>query len=116
MLGNNFILGTPLYLPIEILTGKEYSSKCDVFSVGVILFEMIFGQHPFYHKKKLSGIPSLINELRNCPLRFPDQPKIDKNVRILIEKMLGISEQERFAWEEVFSCDYFMQKEREKKE
>jgi len=43
MLGFNLIIGTPLYLPIEILTGKEYSSKCDVFSVGVILFEMIFG-------------------------------------------------------------------------
>ena len=72
MLGFILIIGTPLYLPIEILTGKEYSSKCDVFSVGVILFEMIFGQHPFYHKKKLSGIPSLISELKNSPLKFPE--------------------------------------------
>lgn len=37
------MLGTPLYLPIEILTGKKYSSKCDIFSVGIILFEMLYG-------------------------------------------------------------------------
>lgn len=71
------MLGTPLYLPVEILSGKEYSSKCDVFSVGIILYELIFGVHPFYHKKKLSGIPSLINELKHSPLKFPDLPKID---------------------------------------
>ena len=56
------LLGTPYYLPIEILTGEKYSSKCDVFSVGIVLYEMvnflylikidskfkIFGKHPFY--------------------------------------------------------------------
>jgi len=35
-------LGTPFYLPIEILTGEKYSSKCDVFSVGIVLYEMVF--------------------------------------------------------------------------
>ena len=55
------MLGTPLYLPIEILSGKEFSSKCDVFSVGIILYEMIYGFHPFYHGKRLSGIPSLVH-------------------------------------------------------
>jgi hypothetical protein len=35
------------------------------------MYEMIFGNHPFYYKKKLSGIPSLINELKNSPLIFP---------------------------------------------
>lgn len=96
------MLGTPLYLPLEILTGKEYSSKCDVFSVGIILYELIFGQHPFYHRKKLSGIPSLIHELKNSPLRFPDSPKIDPQVKDLIEHMLGIVESERYSWEDIF--------------
>jgi serine/threonine protein kinase len=35
------LLGTPYYLPIEILTGEKYSSKCDVFSVGIVLYEMV---------------------------------------------------------------------------
>jgi serine/threonine protein kinase len=28
-------------MPIEILIGEKYSSKCDVFSVGIILYEMV---------------------------------------------------------------------------
>jgi serine/threonine protein kinase len=35
------LLGTPYYLPIEILTGEKYSSKCDVFSVGIVLYELV---------------------------------------------------------------------------
>ena len=57
------MLGTPFYLPIEILTGEKYSSKCDVFSVGIVLYEMvnftwikIYGKHPFYSDKKISSI------------------------------------------------------------
>ena len=42
------LLGTPLYLSIEILTGEKYSSKCDVFSVGILLYEMLYGAHPFF--------------------------------------------------------------------
>lgn len=55
------LLGTPFYLPIEILTGEKYSSKCDVFSVGIVLYEMvnnlifqIYGKHPFYADKKIT--------------------------------------------------------------
>ena len=73
---------------------------------------MIFGQHPFYHNKKLAGIPSLVNELRNSPLKFPDLPKIDGNVRTLIARMLGITEVSRYSWDEVFTCEYFLQKEK----
>jgi len=47
-------------MPIEILMREKYSSKCDVFSVGIILYEMLYGQHPFFYKNQLSGIPSLI--------------------------------------------------------
>ena len=57
------LLGTPYYLPLEILTGEKYSSKCDVFSVGIVLYELvwvliqIFGKHPFYSGKKMLSIP-----------------------------------------------------------
>jgi len=43
-------LGTPYYLPVEILGGKKYSGKCDIFSVGVVVYELIFGYHPFFYK------------------------------------------------------------------
>ena len=102
-------------MPVEILSGQKYSSKCDVFSVGIILYELIFGVHPFYHKKKLSGIPSLINELKNSPLKFPEQPKIDPVIKDLIENMLGIYENQRYSWEDIFNHPYFIEKEKKNK-
>ncbi len=39
--------GSPLYMAPEILKCKFYDSKVDLWSVGVILHEVIFGYAPF---------------------------------------------------------------------
>lgn len=39
--------GTPITMAPEILKGKPYDKKCDVWSLGVILFQLIFGKLPF---------------------------------------------------------------------
>ena len=57
-------LGTPFYIPVyyinlivfmlffrEMLSKSPYSSKCDVFSLGIVIFELLFGYHCFYHNK-----------------------------------------------------------------
>jgi len=36
-------LGTPLYASPDVLLGNLYSSKTDIWSMGVILFEMLYG-------------------------------------------------------------------------
>ena len=39
--------GTPIYASPEQLMNEKYSSKCDVWSGGVLLFFIYFGYHPF---------------------------------------------------------------------
>lgn len=39
--------GTPHYMAPEVLLSSNYSAKCDVWSIGVILFEMVTGSNPF---------------------------------------------------------------------
>jgi serine/threonine protein kinase len=39
--------GTPLYAAPNILLKEEYSVKCDVFSMGLMLYELLTGVHLF---------------------------------------------------------------------
>lgn len=39
--------GTPLYAAPDILQKKDYSVKCDVFSLGLMIYEMLAGKHLF---------------------------------------------------------------------
>jgi serine/threonine-protein kinase ULK2 len=41
------LCGSPLYMAPEILQGRKYDAKADLWSVGTILFEMIIGRPPF---------------------------------------------------------------------
>lgn len=54
-------LGTPFYMAPQLLKGQKYSSKCDVWSVGVIYYELLYGTHPW----KGTNIHHLISNIQN---------------------------------------------------
>ena len=43
--------GSPIYIAPEILQKQNYSKKVDFYALGVLLYETITGQPPFYHKQ-----------------------------------------------------------------
>lgn len=47
---NGTLCGTLLYLAPELVLGKPYGHKVDVFSYGLILYEAITGRHLFADK------------------------------------------------------------------
>ena len=54
------ILGTPGYMPPEQLRGNEVDARADIFSFGVLLYELASGAHPFTSSNPASTIARVL--------------------------------------------------------
>jgi calcium-dependent protein kinase len=43
------VAGSPYYIAPEIISNKPYDKRCDLWSLGVILFLLLSGELPFHH-------------------------------------------------------------------
>ena len=71
MLGDNLytntMLGSPLNMAPEILAGKDYTNKADIWSIGVCFYELLFGKNPYTAK----SIVDLLKKIKSTPFQVP---------------------------------------------
>ncbi|CAD8154731.1 unnamed protein product [Paramecium pentaurelia] len=93
--------GTPLYMSPQILTSqisRQYSTKTDIWSLGIIFYEVLYGQTPW----KASSIQELMIKIQTVPIKFPAIPRVSDQMKQIISKMLKVDEKDRMSWEELF--------------
>lgn len=96
------ICGSPLYMAPEIIKTKNYTIKSDIWSFGVIIYEMIYGYTPF----RANNIYTLINSIDKYEIKFP-KGKISINCINLLKKMLVKEPEYRINWDNLFIHDWF---------
>eukprot|EP00899_Mesostigma_viride_P012053 jgi/Mesvir1/20849/Mv07940-RA.1 len=70
------LCGTLDYLPPEMVEGKDHGTNVDVWSLGVLLFEFLFGEAPF----EAVGHAATYRRIVNVDLKFPALTKCDSVV------------------------------------
>jgi len=65
------VFGTPSYMSPEQVVGKEIDARSDIFSVGILLFEMISGSKPFQGDNIVSISHAIMNVNPVMPQQMP---------------------------------------------
>jgi len=91
------MLGSPLYMAPEVLRGESYTSNADIWSLGVILYEMLVGRCPF----ESNSIANLISKIEETNLGL-DELQVSQSTKLLIQKCLQKDQKNRLKWDSLF--------------
>lgn len=88
------IVGTPFYMSPEQCEGRTVDNRSDIYSLGIILYEMLAGKPPF-GGSNLLGV--LYQHVNNPPPNLRERaPRVPEAVVSVIERMLEKAPETRF--------------------
>ncbi|XP_031669983.1 serine/threonine-protein kinase ULK3 isoform X1 [Oncorhynchus kisutch] len=92
--------GSPLYMAPEMVCRRQYDSRVDLWSVGVILYETLFGRAPFASR----SYAELEEKIRSDkPIELPAGARVSRNCRDLLLRLLDRDPDTRLTFTQFFS-------------
>ena len=67
------VVGTSQYMAPEVILGQLYDGRCDWWSIGIILYECLYGRTPFYCENRQKTKESIVRH--RSTLQFPNQER-----------------------------------------
>jgi len=80
----NTLCGTLDYLPPEMVEGRDHDKFVDVWSLGVLLYEFLYGGPPF----EAEGHSATYRRISRVDLKFPSKPIVSEDAKELIRGFL----------------------------
>ncbi|XP_046887862.1 serine/threonine-protein kinase tousled-like 2 isoform X2 [Hypomesus transpacificus] len=104
--------GTYWYLPPEcFVVGKEppkISNKVDVWSVGVIFYQSLYGRKPFGHNQSQQDILQENTILKATEVQFPPKPVVTTEAKAFIRRCLAYRKEDRIDVLQLASDPFLM--------
>jgi len=100
----NTYSGTLEYMSPEILKREEYNSKCDLWSIGIIIYRLIYGKSP-YSAKNENALINNIDKYGNKLIKIEN-----KELEDLVKKLLEKESSKRIDWDKYFNHIFFKSK------
>jgi serine/threonine-protein kinase PpkA len=88
--GDGDIVGTPYYLSPEQALGQAVDARCDVYSLGVLTYEMLAGRKPYTAK----SVRELLNMHIHAPV--PRLPSEHEQLQPVLDKMMAKNNEQRY--------------------
>ena len=88
--GNGDIVGTPYYLSPEQALGQPVDARCDLYSLGVLTYEMLTGRKPYH----AASAQALLNMHVNDPV--PLLPAPLQHLQPVLQRMMAKQRDERY--------------------
>ncbi|MCJ1309850.1 serine/threonine protein kinase, AGC [Agyrium rufum] len=92
----NSFVGTEEYIAPEVIKGNGHTSAVDWWTLGILVYEMLFGTTPFKGKNRNATFANILRD----DVPFPDHsgsPQISQNCKSLIRKLLLKDEMRRLG-------------------
>jgi serine/threonine protein kinase len=77
------VLGTPAYMSPEQIAGEELGPGVDIFSLGVVLYEMLTGTRPFSNENQLALIQQILHHRPVPPVELAPEVPVDLSDAVL---------------------------------
>ena len=84
-------VGTPMYMSPQALKHKPYTNKSDIWSLGVVFYEMLFARTPWIGNAE----DELFRNINSKPLSLPSCARFSS---VLLKSMLEVEEANRWGW------------------
>jgi len=90
-----YVIGSPKYMAPEQILGKKVDATADIYSVGVIMYEMYTGQPPYSRGDHMSVMYQHVQGKARPPIEL--NPQIPSGVSDVVMKAMSVDKTKRFA-------------------
>ncbi|RMG51280.1 MAG: serine/threonine protein kinase [Gammaproteobacteria bacterium] len=88
------LVGTPTYIAPEQVLGKPVDNRTDIYSLGVIMYEMLTGKPPYQGEDYMSLMYQHVQG--NAPLVSEIRPEIPKTLAAVVRKAMSVEPEKRY--------------------